>query len=51
MLSLYDYLGYTAGNELGKQVAEYSRIRKAKHGIRHVSNSKYTGNVTLYEKE
>jgi hypothetical protein len=51
MLSLYDYLGYAAGVELGLQVAEYSRIRIAKHGSKHVSNPKYTGNVSLYEKD
>lgn len=51
MLSLFDYLGYPAGNELGKQVAEYAAIRKVKHSTRYVSNPRYTGHVMLYEKE
>lgn len=51
MMSLFDYLGYAAGNELGKQVAEYAKIRKAKCSTRYVSNPSYTGTVMLYEKE
>lgn len=50
MISLYDYLGAAAGNELGKQVAEYAKIRKAKFGTREVSNSAYKGIVHLYEE-
>ena len=51
MLSLFDYLGYAAGNELGQSVADYAKIRKAKSGIRSVSNVKYKGNVMLYTKK
>jgi hypothetical protein len=51
MLSLYDYLGYAAGNELGQSVADYAKIRKVKGGVRSVSNVKYKGNVMLYTKE
>ena len=51
MLSLFDYLGYAAGKELGTQVAEYAKIRKAKCSTRYVSNPSYTGTVMLYEKE
>jgi hypothetical protein len=51
MLSLYDYLGYAAGKELGEQVAKYAKIRKAKCDTRYVSNPKYTGDVMLYTKE
>jgi len=51
MLSLFDYLGYPAGNELGEQVAAYAKIRKAKCNTRYVSNPKYTGNVMMYTKE
>jgi hypothetical protein len=51
MLSLFDYLGYPAGNELGKQVADYAKIRKAKCSTRYVSNPSYTGTVMLYEKD
>jgi hypothetical protein len=51
MVSLFDYLGYAAGSGLGKQVAEYAKVRNAKHSTRYVSNSSYTGEVMLYEKE
>lgn len=51
MLSLYDYLGKAAGSKLGKQVADYAKIRKVKHSVRHVSNPAYTGEVLLYTKE
>jgi hypothetical protein len=51
MLSLFDYLGYAAGNKLGEQVAAYAKVRRAKCTTRHVSNPKYTGHVMLYTKE
>lgn len=51
MLSLYDYLGRAAGSKLGKQVADYAKLRKAKYSIRHVSNPAYTGEILLYTKE
>ena len=51
MLSLFDYLGYPAGKELGEQVAAYAKIRKAKCSTRHVSTLTYTGPVMLYTKE
>ena len=51
MLSLYDYLGHAAGKELGEQVAAYAKVRKVRHGIRHVSNPSYTGPVMLYTRE
>ena len=50
MQSLYDYLGQAAGEELGKQVADYAKLRKAKYSTRHISNPKFKGNVMLYEK-
>lgn len=50
MLSLFDYLGHAAGKELGKQVAEYAIIRKAKYNTRPISNPAFTGVVMLYEK-
>jgi len=49
MISLYDYLGKAAGNDLGKQVSDYAKIRKAKFGTRKVSNPKYSGIVHIYE--
>lgn len=51
LLSLYDYLGYPAGNKLGEQVAAYAKIRKAKCSTRHVNTLTYTGPVMLYTKE
>jgi len=50
LLSLFDYLGYPAGNQLGEQVAAYAKIRKTKCSTRHVSNPSYTGSVMLYTK-
>jgi hypothetical protein len=50
-ISLYDHLGHAAGRVLGKQVAEYAALKKVPHKIRHVSNPKYTGEVTLYPVE
>ena len=47
-LSLYDYLGQAAGNQLGKQVAEMAVSMGIKVKTRHVSNPKYTGTVCLY---
>jgi hypothetical protein len=50
-LSLYDYLGKPAGEQLGKEVATEAK----KHGIklqsREVSNPKYEGKVLLYPKD
>jgi hypothetical protein len=48
MLSLYDYLGYPAGNALGKEVAEAAAESNIKFETREVSNPKYTGKVMLY---
>jgi hypothetical protein len=50
-LSLYDYLGKPAGEELGLAVA----VEAAKHGVqtqtREISNPKFTGSVNLYPKD
>jgi hypothetical protein len=51
LLSLFDYLGYPAGKELGEQVAAYAKIRKTKCSTRHVTTKTYTGPVMLYTKE
>jgi len=51
LLSLFDYLGYPAGNQLGEQVAAYAKIRKTKCSTRHVTTKTYTGPVMLYTKE
>lgn len=51
LLSLFDYLGYPAGKELGEQVARYAKIRKAKCSVRYVDTRTYTGPVMLYTRE
>lgn len=51
LISLYDYLGYAAGGELGKQVATAATKAKEKIGRRVVSNTRYKGEVLLYRKE
>lgn len=51
MLSLFDYLGKAAGSQLGKQVAEYAKMKEVKCETRFVSNPKYSGKVMLYTKE
>ena len=51
LLSLFDYLGYPAGKELGEQVAAYAKVRKAKCSTRYVTTKTYTGPVMLYTKE
>jgi len=50
MMSLYDYLGRAAGSELGQQVAIAATKSKVRHETRHVSNTKYTGDIMLYPK-
>ena len=50
-MSLYDYLGRAAGMELGDQVAKVATNVGVKMDTRYVSNTKYTGNVTLYPEE
>jgi hypothetical protein len=51
MMSLYEYLGYAAGTETGKEV--YDTANKLRETIRtqNVSNPKYTGKVMLYRRE
>lgn len=51
MLSLYDYLGHAAGKELGKQVAEYAKIKQVPKSQRYVENPAYKGIVYLYTRE
>lgn len=50
MLSLYDYLGRAAGDKLGKQVAAYAKLRKARYGTKEVSHFGYHGTVQTYTK-
>jgi hypothetical protein len=51
MMSLYDYLGYAAGQELGKEVAETAVALKETIKTREVSNTRYKGVVHLYRRE
>jgi hypothetical protein len=51
MVSLFDYLGYAAGPELGKRVAGYAKLKHITPEKRFVSNPKYTGEILLYPKE
>lgn len=51
LISLYDYLGYAAGAELGKEVATAATKAKQEIGKRVISNTRYKGEVLLYKKE
>lgn len=51
LVSLYDYLGYAAGSELGKEVATAATKAKEKIGKRYITNTRYKGEVLLYRKE
>lgn len=51
LISLYDYLGYAAGSELGKEVATAATKAKEKIGKRYITNTRYKGEVLLYRKE
>ena len=51
LISLYDYLGYAAGAELGKEVAEAATRAKEQFGKRAISNTRYKGEVLLYRRE
>jgi hypothetical protein len=50
-LSLYEFLGKAAGEELGKKVAAAAAKAKLKLETREISNPKYTGKVLLYPKD
>jgi hypothetical protein len=50
MLSLYDYLKRPAGSVLGKQVAAYAKLRKAKYGTKEVNHHGYQGIIHTYTK-
>jgi hypothetical protein len=50
-LSLYEYLGKAAGNDLGKEVAAAAINANIKILSREISNPKYTGKVHLYPKD
>ena len=50
MISLYEYLGYAAGADLGKQVAYAAAEGGEITGEKYVSNSYYKGSVKLYTR-
>jgi hypothetical protein len=49
-LSLYDYLGHAAGQQLGKQVYETALCLSIQTQEREVSNKKYSGRIKMYPK-
>lgn len=51
LISLYDYLGYAAGLELGGKVCKAAVALKEPIGEREVSNTRYKGRVHLYRRE
>ena len=51
MLSLYDYLGYAAGEKLGKEVWDAAVNADIKTEVREISNPKYTGKIMLYPED
>jgi hypothetical protein len=51
MMSLFEYLGYAAGSELGKEVAATAVALKETISEHYVSNPKFTGKIKLYRRE
>lgn len=47
-VSLFDFLGYPAGSELGKRVAESAKNSNIIVNTRFVQTKKYTGQILLY---
>ena len=50
-LSLYDYLGKPAGEQLGLEVAAEARKQGIQTQTREISNPNFTGTVLLYPKD
>jgi hypothetical protein len=50
-ISLYDYLGYAAGAQLGKQVAQAAVRSKEKIEKKNVQTRTYSGEILMYRKE
>ena len=50
MLSLFDYLGYAAGDRLGKDVAKKAAEQKVTYAVKYVENPKYKGDIMMYPK-
>jgi hypothetical protein len=49
-LSLFDFLGYPAGKNLGESVYKYALEQKTPVSTRQVSTRTYTGKVMLYTR-
>ena len=50
-LSLYDYLGKAAGEQLGLEVSIAAKQAGIKIGKKQISNPTYTGEIQMYPKE
>lgn len=50
-ISLYDYLGYAAGAQLGKQVAQAAVKCKEKIEKKNVQTRTYSGEILMYRKQ
>ena len=48
LISLYDFLGYAAGPELGKQVAQTATKLNKQISARQITSTRYKGIVHLY---
>jgi hypothetical protein len=51
LISLYDYLGHAAGQELGGLVCKTAIALKEPIGEREITNTRYKGKVHLYRRE
>ena len=51
LVSLFEYLGYAAGGQLGKEVAAAAIKCKETIAKRAISTRTYTGDVLLYRRE
>ena len=50
-VSLYDFLGRAAGQQLGKEVYRAAQLSSQSTIIKQVSNPKYTGKIVMYKPE
>ena len=50
LISLYEYLGLSAGTELGKEVYRAAKAEGIEIGSKFVMTNKYTGDVRLYPR-
>jgi hypothetical protein len=48
LVSLYDFLGHAAGQELGARVYEVAKFNKVRMTEKHVITKTYTGKVMMY---